>query len=63
VQVPIGSSSFALGHTSTSFTQDRYGHLYEESDLELRDRLDTMFDIGATAKAGDVVRLPSAARR
>jgi len=26
-----------------SFTLDRYGHLYPEADLGLRDRLETMF--------------------
>jgi integrase len=28
------------GHTSVSFTLDRYGHLYPEADVALRDRLD-----------------------
>ena len=28
------------GHTSVSFTLDRYGHLYPEADQALRDRLD-----------------------
>ena len=31
------------GHTSVSFTLDRYGHLYPESDLALRDRLDAIY--------------------
>jgi integrase len=31
------------GHTSVSFTLDRYGHLYPEADLNLRDRLDAIF--------------------
>ena len=30
------------GHTSVSFTLDRYGHLFEGHDAELRDRLDAM---------------------
>jgi integrase len=30
------------GHTSVSFTLDRYGHLYPEADTRLRDRLDTL---------------------
>src|SRR5205085_5280882 len=50
------------GHTSTSFTQDRYGHLYEESDLDLRTRLDAMFAGGASAKTGEVVQLPDRSR-
>jgi integrase len=31
------------GHASVSFTLDRYGHLYPEADLSLRERLDAMF--------------------
>jgi integrase len=30
------------GHTSVSFTLDRYGHLYPEADQVLRDRLDAL---------------------
>jgi integrase len=30
------------GHTSTSFTQDRYGHLYPEADSSLAARLDAL---------------------
>jgi hypothetical protein len=30
------------GHTSVSFTLDRYGHLYPEADTVLRDRLDAL---------------------
>ena len=41
------------GHTSVSFTLDRYGHLYPESDAMLRDRLEAMH---ATVRpAGGVV--------
>jgi integrase len=44
------------GHTSVSFTLDRYGHLYPEADTRLRDRLDTLH---ATARPpeGVVVNL------
>jgi integrase len=31
------------GHASVSFTLDRYGHLYPEADLSLRERLDAIF--------------------
>jgi hypothetical protein len=31
------------GHSSGSFTLDRYGHLYPEADAALRDRLDAFF--------------------
>ncbi|HEX5877112.1 MAG TPA: tyrosine-type recombinase/integrase, partial [Actinomycetota bacterium] len=30
------------GHTSVSFTLDRYGHLYPDADQALRDRLDAL---------------------
>jgi hypothetical protein len=30
------------GHTSTSFTQDRYGHLYPGTDEALSERLDAL---------------------
>ncbi len=30
------------GHTSASFTQDRYGHLFPEADREVADRLDAL---------------------
>jgi integrase len=44
------------GHTSVSFTLDRYGHLYPEADTLLRDRLDALH---ATARPteGAVVEL------
>jgi Phage integrase family len=32
------------GHTSVSFTLDRYGHLYPEADRALRDRLDRLHE-------------------
>ena len=31
------------GHTSVSFTLDRYGHLYPEADLSLRERLEAIY--------------------
>jgi len=34
--------SVRAGHTSVSFTLDRYGHLYPESDATLRDRLEAL---------------------
>ena len=34
--------SVRAGHTSVSFTLDRYGHLFPGHDTELRDRLDAM---------------------
>jgi integrase len=38
--------SVRAGHTSVAFTLDRYGHLFEGHDLELRDRLDIMLAEG-----------------
>jgi hypothetical protein len=32
-----------VGHTSVSFTLDRYGHLYPEADQALRDRLHQLY--------------------
>jgi Phage integrase family len=50
--------SVRAGHTSVSFTLDRYGHLFEGHDLELRDRLDTMLAEGLKeAATGSVVQL------
>jgi integrase len=40
------------GHSSVSFTLDRYGHLYPESDASLRDRLDTFFTAGQEVEEG-----------
>jgi hypothetical protein len=34
--------SVRAGHTSVSFTLDRYGHVFPSHDAELRDRLDAM---------------------
>jgi hypothetical protein len=42
------------GHTSVSFTLDRYGGLFKGHDRELRDRLDAMF---ADASEGQVLAL------
>jgi integrase len=42
------------GHTSVSFTLDRYGGLFEGHDRELRDRLDAMY---TDASEGQVLTL------
>jgi integrase len=36
------------GHTSVSFTLDRYGHLYPDADQALRDRLDALHALAQT---------------
>jgi integrase len=45
------------GHTSVSFTLDRYGHLYPESDAALRDRLDAIYTAGQRDQSVAVVEL------
>jgi integrase len=45
------------GHTSVSFTLDRYGHLYPESDTTLRDRLEALHSSVRPAD-GVVIQLP-----
>ena len=47
------------GHSSVSFTLDRYGHLYPESDTALRDRLDAIFAAGEDVDEGVVIDLPA----
>ena len=50
------------GHASVSFTLDRYGHLYPESDAALRDRLDAFFAAGQDVDEGFVIDLPARPR-
>jgi integrase len=45
------------GHTSVSFTLDRYGHLYPEADATLRDRLEALH-AAARPAGGVVIQLP-----
>ena len=53
--------SVRAGHTSVAFTLDRYGHLFEGHDDELRERLDAMHALGLQAVPdGTVVELPAA---
>jgi integrase len=47
------------GHASVSFTLDRYGHLYPESDATLRDRLDAFYTAGRAVDEGVVLDLPA----
>lgn len=42
------------GHSSTSFTLDRYGHLFPEADDALSDRLGAVY-VGSPTPAADVV--------
>jgi hypothetical protein len=53
---PQGAATRA-GHTSVSFTLDRYGHLHSEADTALRDRLDALYVAGQQAELGQVVEL------
>jgi hypothetical protein len=50
------------GHSSVSFTLDRYGHLYPESDAALRDRLDAFFAAGQDVDKAVVIDLPARPR-
>jgi hypothetical protein len=45
------------GHTSVSFTLDRYGHLYPEADTTLRDRLEALHTAVRPAD-GVVIQFP-----
>jgi hypothetical protein len=45
------------GHTSVSFTLDRYGHLYPEVDEALRSRLDALF-VDGRGTGRRVIELP-----
>jgi integrase len=45
------------GHSSVSFTLDRYGHLYPEADTALRDRLDALYGAVRPTPDSTVVRL------
>ena len=52
------------GHTSVAFALDRYGHLFEGHDDELRDRLDAMLAQGLQAvPGGELLELPAAPAR
>lgn len=50
------------GHTSTSFTQDRYGHLFPEDEDALAARLDALVVVSSPI-AGEVRILTSAAKK
>jgi len=50
------------GHTSVAFTLDRYGHLYDDADEALRDRLDAMLAL-STPEASVVSIAPAASAR
>lgn len=45
------------GHTSTSFTLDRYGHLFPEADDALSDRLEVLYAAPDRAPLAPVVDL------
>jgi hypothetical protein len=51
------------GHSSVSFTLDRYGHLYPEADTALRDRLDALYGTARSTPEATVVRLRGQAGR
>jgi integrase len=47
------------GHTRSTFTLDRYGHLFPDADEGLADRLDSMFANGEPSDSATVRSLPS----
>jgi hypothetical protein len=53
----VSGPGVRAGHTSVSFTLDRYGHLYPESDTTLRDRLEALHSSVRPAD-GVVIQLP-----
>jgi integrase len=50
------------GHSSTSFTLDRYGHLFPQADQALADRLDALYVAPTAPATADVVSLRDAAQ-
>jgi len=56
----LKSVSVRAGHSSVAFTQDRYGHLYENREPEIQDRLDALLDARRVSKRfpENVVDLP-----
>jgi integrase len=55
--------SARAGHSSVSFTLDRYGPLYPEADAALRERLDALYGTAQPTPTSPVVRLPRRAGR
>ena len=51
---PKAVSTWA-GHSSVSFTLDRYGHLYDDHADDVADRIDAL--LGTGARGADVVRI------
>jgi integrase len=45
------------GHTSVAFCMDRYGHLFEDADEALSDRLTALYAAPSPAPVADVVSL------
>ncbi len=46
----LKSVSVRAGHSSVAFTQDRYGHLYENREPEIQDRLDALLEARRTSE-------------
>jgi integrase len=44
--------SIRAGHSSVAFTLDRYGHLYEDAEDEIPDRLDALLSVSRGAQTG-----------
>jgi hypothetical protein len=52
------------GHSSVAFTLDRYGHLYEDAEDDIRERLDALFNAYSArhARANKVLPMRSGRR-
>jgi integrase len=57
----LKSVSVRAGHSSVAFTQDRYGHLYENREPEIQDRLDALLEARrvSTTRPENVVDFPA----
>jgi hypothetical protein len=55
--------SVRAGHSSVAFTLDRYGHLYEDRDDTLPDRLDALLVRTKEAHGAVVMSLPGASTK
>jgi integrase len=53
--------SMRAGHSSVAFTLDRYGHLYQDQDDAIADRLDDLLGEANPARDADLQRLDRAA--
>jgi integrase len=51
------------GHSTVAFTLDRYGHLYDDADDSMPDRLDALLDATRRTDPAQVLTLPTVSER